>query len=195
MPPDLESNPSSRSGLKLFGLAGSLRASSSNAALVRAAAALGPPGTKLDLYTEGLATLPPFSPDLDGEGAIPPPEVEDLRARLRAADAVIIASPEYAHGAPGVLKNALDWIVSSGEFEGKPTLLVAASPSGGHHAQRSLTPTLEVIGAKLAANLTLAFTRSHLAADGTVAHTPTLDRLRPAVAALVAAAGVAASRG
>lgn len=134
--------------MRLFALSGSLRARSFNTALLRAAAGLVPPGVEVALYG-GLADLPPFNPDLDVEPA--PAPVAALRAAIAAADGVLICSPEYAHGVPGSLKNALDWIVSSGEFTDKPTLLVNASPSfqGASLAQANLAEILRVMGAKL----------------------------------------------
>ena len=103
--------------MRIFGVSGSLRAGSSNAALLRAAAAVASAHT-FDLY-DGLGTLPPFNPDLDGEGMTPPPAVAELRARWNAAAAVLVCSPEYAHGIPGTLKNALDWLVSDPAAAGR----------------------------------------------------------------------------
>lgn len=134
--------------MKLFAISGSLRARSFNTALLRAAAGLLPEGATVSLY-EGMAELPHFNPDLDVDPA--PGPVAELRARIAEADGVLICSPEYAHGVPGSLKNALDWIVSSGEFTDKPVLLINASPSfmGGSIAQANLTEILRVMGAKL----------------------------------------------
>src|SRR5439155_7238140 len=93
-------------------------------------------------YAEQMGNLPLFNPDLDGEGAVPPPTVKEFRALLGAADGVLISCAEYAHGIPGALKNALDWIVSSGELEGKPVVLIVASAIAGACAQASLTRRL-----------------------------------------------------
>src|SRR5690349_783719 len=98
--------------MRIFAISGSLRASSLNTAVLQAAVALAPPGVEIVLY-DGLSRLPHFNPDVDGEIALAP--VADWRTRLRAADGVLISSPEYAHGVPGSLKNALDWVVGSGE--------------------------------------------------------------------------------
>lgn len=134
--------------MKLFAISGSLRARSFNTALLRAASDLLPAGVGVSLYG-GMANLPHFNPDLDLEPA--PAPVADLRARIAEADGVLVCSPEYAHGVPGSLKNALDWIVSSGEFTDKPVLLINASPSfmGGSIAQANLMEILRVMGAKL----------------------------------------------
>ncbi|MCW3478131.1 NAD(P)H-dependent oxidoreductase [Neisseriaceae bacterium JH1-16] len=99
--------------MQLLALSGSLRADSTNTALLRAAARQSPSGVAVTLYDE-LAALPAFNPDLDTEPA--PAAVARFRFALRAANGVLIACPEYAHGVPGALKNTLDWVVASGEF-------------------------------------------------------------------------------
>jgi NAD(P)H-dependent FMN reductase len=103
---------------------------------------------ELVLY-EGLRELPHFDPDLDREHDEAPPQVAALRAQISAADGVIISSPEYAHGVPGSLKNALDWLVSYPDFAGKPVLLWNASAAGGEHAQASLLETLRTMSARV----------------------------------------------
>jgi NAD(P)H-dependent FMN reductase len=130
--------------MNIVAISGSLRAGSSNAALLRAAARVAPDGVSVDIY-EGLGQLPHFDPDADGEDDAPPPAVLDLRRLLIGADAVLISSPEYAHGVPGVLKNMLDWLVSTGELVGKPVALLNASPAGGLYAQNSLIETLRTM--------------------------------------------------
>jgi NAD(P)H-dependent FMN reductase len=104
---------------------------------------------------DGLGDLPHFNPDVDAAGA--PPVVLDFRERLRAADAVLISSPEYAHGVPGVLKDALDWLVGSGEFVGKLVALVDAAPRAAW-AHASLTETLTVMMARLVPEASPAIT-------------------------------------
>src|SRR5437660_3669370 len=124
--------------MKIVAICGSLRAQSSNLALLRAAAKIG---TEVQIY-DGLADLPHFNPDDDVEGATPPPAVAALRAMLADADGILISSPEYAHGVPGSLKNMLDWLVSDGALAGKPVALINASPAGGAFARDSLVETL-----------------------------------------------------
>jgi chromate reductase len=109
--------------LRVVAISGSLRRSSSNTALVSAAARLAPESVDVSIYAE-LAELPPFNPDLDSDPA--PAAVARFRAQLQTCDAVLISSPEYAHGVPGVLKNALDWVVGSGELVDKPIALINA---------------------------------------------------------------------
>jgi NAD(P)H-dependent FMN reductase len=98
--------------LRILAISGSLRQGSSNTALLQAAIALLPEGVEMKLYA-GLGDLPHFNPDLE---PMEPPSVTDLRAQVKWSDGLVISSPEYAHGVPGVLKNALDWLVSGDEF-------------------------------------------------------------------------------
>jgi chromate reductase, NAD(P)H dehydrogenase (quinone) len=94
------------SDLTILGISGSLRKASYNSALLRTAGGLLPDGVTLEIY-EGLRDLPHYDQDLDGADA--PATVLDLRARIGAADGLLIASPEYNYSVPGALKNALDW--------------------------------------------------------------------------------------
>ena len=127
--------------MKIIAICGSLRAHSSNLALLRAAASIA---AEVEIY-EGLANLPHFNPDDDVEGAAPPPAVAALRRKLAEADGILISSPEYAHGVPGSLKNALDWLVSDGALVDKPVAVINASPAGGEFARDSLVETLKTM--------------------------------------------------
>jgi NAD(P)H-dependent FMN reductase len=100
---------------------------------------------------EGLADLPAFNPDLDQPGAALPLPVSDLRAHVSASDALLICTPEYAHGIPGSLKNLLDWLVGSVELPGKPVTVVAAS-ARSVHAQAQLAEVLRTMSARLVPN-------------------------------------------
>lgn len=133
--------------MKMLAISGSLRASSSNTAILRSIAKLVTTNIQLSIY-DGLGNLPHFNPELDNDNVIS--SVQDWRDRIRASDGIIFCTPEYAHGVPGVLKNGLDWIVSSGEFMNKPTAVISASPSidGGIRANDSLVQTLRVMMAK-----------------------------------------------
>ena len=93
-----------------------------------------------------LGEMPHFDPDLDGPD--PATVVTSLRRELLAAEALIISSPEYAHGVPGSLKNALDWLVSGVEIVGKPVLLLNASLTASH-AQAALRETLSTMAANV----------------------------------------------
>lgn len=173
----------------LLAISGSLRARSSNTEVLRAAALVAPPSVRVELYA-ALAALPHFNPDLDAEGAELPPAVRDLRARIDSARGVLICSPEYAHGVPGAMKNALDWLVSGPEMVHKPVGLINASPRA-MHAQASLAETLRTMSAVLVpgASVELALggrglDAAEIAADATFA-----NLLRSAVEALAADAG------
>jgi len=131
--------------MKILGISGSLRAASVNTALLRTAATLTPYGVTLIIY-EGIGNLPHFNPELDKEPL--PLAVTSFRSQLNISAGVIISSPEYAHGIPGVLKNALDWLVASGELYEKPVALFNASPRSSY-AQASLAETLAVMTARL----------------------------------------------
>lgn len=108
----------------VLAISGSLRVASTNTAMLRMAQLCVPDGVHLYVYEE-LGQLPLFNPDLEGNE---PPAVQRLRTAIGGADALLFASPEYAHGISGVLKNALDWMVSSAVFVGKPVALWNASP-------------------------------------------------------------------
>ena len=110
--------------VRVLAISGSLRKASSNSALVAAAVRVAPVGVEVSVYEE-LAEIPPFNPDLDTDMA--PAEVVKFRAAIETCHAILICSPEYAHGVSGVLKNALDWIVGSGELMDKPIALINAS--------------------------------------------------------------------
>ena len=114
--------------MKLLAISGSLRLASLNTLLLQAAIRLAPKTVDINLC-EGLADLPLFNPDIEGADfeRPAPPAVVRFRQQVQAADGLIIASPEYAHGVTGVMKNALDWIVGSGELVEKPVALLNAS--------------------------------------------------------------------
>ena len=169
----------------ILAVSGSLRARSSNTAVLRAAAAVAPADVVVTLY-DGLATLPHFNPDDDiGE---PPATVLDLRARIGAADGLLFCSPEYAHGVPGSLKNALDWLVSSVEFPHKPVALVNASPMATH-AQASLTETLSLMTARIVteACVTIPVTRGDVDETGNIASPQIRSAIRSALDSFVRA--------
>jgi chromate reductase len=137
--------------IRIIAISGSLRSGSSNTVLLRTAAAIAPRDMSIDLY-DGIDRLPFFNPDLDGDEV--PAAVESFRAEMRSAHGLLICSPEYAHGVPGVLKNALDWLVGAtrGEIVDKPVALINASPRATH-AQASLVDTLGMMSAKVVADV------------------------------------------
>ena len=172
--------------VRVLAISGSLRRASSNSALVGAVARLAPDTVEVSIYGE-LAALPPFNPDLDGDDA--PAAVGRLRAALQACDAVLISSPEYAHGVPGVLKNALDWLVGSSELVNKPIALINAS-GRARHAWASLAETLAVMSARVIpdASITVSLEGRALDANGIVADVARSNALRSALEALANAA-------
>ncbi len=130
--------------IKILAIPGSLRKNSTNKTLLQAMARLAPAGVGVLLY-ECIGLLPHFNPDLEGNE---PPLATDFREQIKMADGLLISSPEYAHGVPGVLKNALDWLVGGSEIVRKPVALLNASP-GSTHAQESLMETLRTMAALL----------------------------------------------
>ncbi|MEP9387324.1 NADPH-dependent FMN reductase [Mesorhizobium sp. KR9-304] len=110
--------------MNFLGLSGSLRAVSTNSALLLAMRDCAPDGCRLEIY-DGLGKLPIFNPD---DEQTPTAEVLRLADLVGRSDGIVIACPEYAHGVPGGLKNALDWLVSGEAAVGKPAMLVHASP-------------------------------------------------------------------
>jgi chromate reductase, NAD(P)H dehydrogenase (quinone) len=104
--------------MRILAIRGSLRAASINAAVLEAAALLAPAGLNIVQYG-GLAELPIFNPDLDKD--FPPDPVRRLREEVGLSDGLLIASPEYAHGVAGGLKNGLDWLVGGPDFTKSPS--------------------------------------------------------------------------
>jgi len=114
---------------KILALSGSLREHSLNTIFLRAASRLAPEGINIIFYN-ALNEIPLFNPDIEGENfdKDTPAAVKHFRDQLHGVDGVMIASPEYAHGVSGVMKNALDWLVGTGEFVDLPIALVNVSP-------------------------------------------------------------------
>jgi chromate reductase len=139
--------------VRILGISGSLQRNSTNTALVDIARARAPEGVEVQRF-DGLAAIPPCNPELEPA----PPEVEAFRSLVQSADGLLIATPEYAHGLPGMLKNALDWLVGSGELYGKRVVVVSAAPSSdrGAYARADLERTLRAQGADVLASSTIA---------------------------------------
>ena len=175
--------------MRIVALNGSLRKQSSNAALLRAAQRVAPEGVDIVLY-EGVDALPHFNPDLDVEGSEPHDAVRELREMLIDADAILISSPEYAHGVPGAFKNVLDWLVSTGELVDKPVALLNAAPVGGTYAQNALLETLRTMNWRIieAATRIEPWVRRKIV--GELEDEESLMTLRNAIAALARNAGV-----
>ena len=168
--------------MRVLAISGSLRAASLNSMLLRVMADVAPSGVEVRLY-RGLGRLPLFNPDI----AEPPPEVAALRDALLAADAVVIASPEYAHGVTGAIKNGLDWMVGNDSFIGKPVALLNASPRATH-AYAALRETVTVMSARVveAASITLPLLGANLNEEAMRADPQICGMLRAALLALKA---------
>jgi chromate reductase len=182
--------------LHVLGIVGSLRAASLNAGLLRAAGELAPAGMEIERFD--LAPVPPYNADVEAHGD--PEPVAALKAAIRAADGLLIATPEYNYGVPGVLKNAIDWASrppASTPLRGKPAALMGATPGMGGTIRAQLqlrqafvfTQTLamlqpEVLVARASekfdgqANLTDDATRQHLG-KMLAAFADWIRRLRP----------------
>jgi chromate reductase, NAD(P)H dehydrogenase (quinone) len=137
--------------MRVLGITGSLRRDSYNHALLRAAAERLPAGTEWAEF-DRLGEIPPYDADLE-EGIVPE-VIEALRAAIREADAVLIATPEYNHSIPGVLKNALDWAsrpAGQSAMNGKPAAVVGASTGmfGAVWAQAETRKVLGALGARV----------------------------------------------
>ncbi|WP_035606296.1 NADPH-dependent FMN reductase [Haloferula sp. BvORR071] len=173
-----------KSTVKILAISGSLRSVSINSALLRAAVRLAPPGTSVEIYA-GLGELPLFNPDLEVD---PPAAVRSLRGQVAATDALLIASPEYAHGITGVMKNALDWLVSDVAFPGMPVGVLNASPSA-RHADASLREILKTMSADLVepASISISLVGSGLDEDGMVNTPAVASALQGALQSLHAA--------
>jgi chromate reductase, NAD(P)H dehydrogenase (quinone) len=112
--------------VNILGFAGSLRKNSFNRSILRAALELVPEDAKLEIFD--LEGIPPFNQDLEGQL---PEKVKNFKVKIRAADAILISTPEYNYSIPGVLKNAIDWAsrpYGDNSFEGKPIAIMGASP-------------------------------------------------------------------
>lgn len=170
--------------MNVLALCGSLRAASINAALLRAAARLAPEGMAIAVF-DGLGSLPLFNPDLEPD--VPAP-VRALHAAVAAADALLIASPEYAHGVTGTVKNALDWLVAFEPFVHLPVAVLNASPRA-HHADDALRETLRTMSAVVVqpACVGIPLLGAGLAEDGMVASPEVSRAVRGALAALARA--------
>lgn len=130
--------------MRMLAIPGSLRRGSYNRALLEAARRLAPERVEVDIYEDG-PTIPLFNQD--SEGDLTPLSVLKLRRRIRSADAILIASPEYNSSIPGVLKNLIDWAsrpYGQSAFLGKPVAVVGASPSrfGAKWAQETTITVL-----------------------------------------------------
>jgi NAD(P)H-dependent FMN reductase len=163
--------------IKILGISGSLRTSSSATSVLDHVAALMPGNVEFNVY-RNLGKLPHFD---DSDHV--PDEVKKFRGLIAESDGVFICTPEYAFGVPGSLKNALDWTVSSGELTYKPVALITAA-SVGKNAHAALLLTLSALTAKVAqeATLVIPFIRAKLNEKGEIKDEATLDAVKRVIA-------------
>ena len=149
--------------MKIPAISGSLRTASINSALLRATLRLAPKGMDIVLFN-GVGSLPLFNPDLETRV---PPQVSALHSAVAETDALLIASPEYAHGVTGAMKNVLDWLVSFEPFIHKPVAIFNASPRA-HHADAALREILKTMSAVIveAASITIPLLGAGLGEEG-----------------------------
>jgi chromate reductase len=165
--------------VRILAISGSLRKESSNTAVLLAAGRLAPSDWEVVFY-EGLAQLPHFNADMDTDD--PPAQAVALREQVGSCDGIILCSPEYARGVSGALKNALDWLVGSLEFPGKPVALINASQRATS-ADAHLRLTLTTMSARLveAASNMLPLLGRNLDADGIASDKVLSKQLRAAL--------------
>ena len=166
---------------------GSLRAGSTNEALLRTVTTLLPADVEADVY-DGMGVLPHFNPDHDQDPL--PPAVTELRNHIANADAILFSTPEYAGAMPGSLKNLLDWTVGGVEISDKPTAWINISTTSGATAtHESLTTVLRYTGAKLidAACVRIPVHRDAVASDGIIGDPEIRLRITAALTTLLAA--------
>ncbi|MDG0853894.1 NADPH-dependent FMN reductase [Roseateles puraquae] len=177
--------------MHIIALSGALRRASYNTALLRAAAALAPDGVTIEVRT--LHGIPLYDGDLEAEGI--PAAVTTLREAIRAADGLLIATPEYNNSIPGVLKNGLDWLSRpSGEgarlFGGRPVAVVGATPGGFGtvQAQDAMLSVLRAFGcdAWFGGRLMLSHASAAFDADGHLTEEKLLNQLRSFIEGFVA---------
>jgi chromate reductase, NAD(P)H dehydrogenase (quinone) len=152
--------------MRVLGIAGSLRAGSYNRALLRAAQEEAPPGMEIQLYD--IALLPFYNADVEAQGD--PEPVASLKGAIRAADALLIATPEYNHGVPGALKNAVDWASRphrTSVLACKPVAILGATAGRGStfQAQAQLREALVYTGSCTLAQPELSLSRAGAAFD------------------------------
>ena len=146
-----------KNNISVVAISGSLRENSSATNVLIQATKLLPAFTEVTFYN-GIGNLPHFN-----DSDIVPAEVEEWRQQIKNADGVIICQPEYAFGVAGSLKNALDWLVSSGSLDGKPLALITAA-TGGDKAHTAMMLTMKALNANIAdaANMVIPFVRAKL---------------------------------
>jgi chromate reductase, NAD(P)H dehydrogenase (quinone) len=160
----------------ILGISGSTRKNSTNYHLLKAIEELSKNIFTITIF-EGIAELPHFNPDDNDENVAE--KVIAFRQLISNADAVIICTPEYAHGVPGTLKNAIDWTVSTNEFSQKPVALITAA-TDGTYAHKAMLETLKVIEAKnvYMHHLLIQFAKTKIDANNRITEENTLNDIK-----------------
>ena len=177
--------------MRIVGICGSLRNGAYSLFALQALSAAAPPA--LDLSIRRLLDVPMFIPEDHAKRKFPP-AAEALREQVSAADAIVIATPEYNHSIPGALKNALEWLHGRpGLLEDKPVGLISTAPGphGGIHAQHALQLIMTSMGAKALPlpEIAIAEVREKFDADGKLTDEPTRQSLEAYMKAFEAAIG------
>jgi chromate reductase len=174
--------------MHILGISGSLRAASSNTAALRIAQACVPSGVTMELAS--LSDIPVYNEEVYVDGF--PPAVAEFRAAVDAADALLIATPEYNYSVPGVLKNAIDWASRPPEqpFNGKPVALIGASAGamGTARAQYHLRQVFVFLNGHVMnkPELMIPAASTVFDSEGNLTDEPMRERIGDVVAALVA---------
>ena len=173
--------------LTILGIAGSLRKNSYNSAALRTAQQLAPAGATIDIFE--IENIPLFNQDQEKN---PPPSVQQLKSRVRAADALLIVTPEYNYSVPGVMKNVFDWgsrPYGDNAWQGKVTALMSASPGnfGGARAQYHLRQVFVALNmhALNQPEIMISNAAQKFDADGKLIDENTVERIRKLLQALV----------
>jgi chromate reductase, NAD(P)H dehydrogenase (quinone) len=175
--------------VRILLVSGSTRGGSTNAAVLRTAAAVTADGVETVTYP-GIGELPIFNPDLDREGIVVDPRVAEMRRAVEASDAVLICTPEYAGAMPAALKNLLEWTIGDAGTYQKPVAWInaagAAAPSGAADAHDSLRKVLGYAGADIVedACARIPVERSLVGSDGQVADAAVRDQIAAALSRL-----------
>jgi len=171
--------------IRLLTVSGSLQQGSTNRAALHAAAVLARSVAVTVEDFSSLAEVPAFDPDRADEAIR---AVEEWRQAVAAADAILVAAPEYAGALAGAIKNAFDWLVGSGELYRKPMAVISAGTSGGEHARRMLAQTLTWQGAYVVAELGIAAARTKFDSGGRITDDATAAAIASVTHTLVGAA-------
>ena len=153
--------------MEVLAISGSLRTNSYNTALLKSAITTAPSNMNISLF-QHINEIPHFNPDIPQNSI--PSSVLNLREAITKSDAILISTPEYAHGIPGALKNALDWLVSSSEIILKPIVVMSVSTSelGGFRAAAALIQVLNAMNTNVVidANLNVPFAKTKFNGKG-----------------------------